>query len=252
MVERLHLDQELVHHPAGARGHEPAHRALHAVRRRGADSVTRLRDRIDLLDEADRAPFLARRLAESLEERSDPVRGHPEPHRLERGRRDEQEGDARLLGHRLRQVRLPGPRRTFEEDAAPGRATELVPEGPVPEEHVERAEHLVDLRIEPLQIGQPDLDLFRVHRDVRRTTREEWHRDHQPDRDDEEHRRQVDLPREALRDGGESKRPARRVPPPEVGVQRRHDDDRADEALPLRAIALAEHVGAARAERGRA
>src|SRR5207245_7558786 len=106
--------------------------------------------------EADRAPFLARRLSELLEERPDPPGRHPLPHGDERWRGDEHERHARLLRHRLGQEGLPGARRPLEEDAAPWRPAELVPEGRVSQEDVEGPDHLVDLRLQTFDLAESD------------------------------------------------------------------------------------------------
>src|SRR5207248_8961453 len=90
-VERLELDEQLVDDagdpfPAGGGPHAGAS---------GADGV-------DLFDEADRTTLAASRLAEGAEVGADLAVGLAVVHRLERRRRDEEEGDAGLLGHGLR------------------------------------------------------------------------------------------------------------------------------------------------------
>ncbi len=47
------------------------------------------------------------------------------------------------------------------------RAAQLVAERRVAQEHVERAHDLVDLRVQTLDLGEADLDLLGVDRDVR-------------------------------------------------------------------------------------
>src|SRR5918994_6947899 len=161
LIERLHLDQQLVHH-AGAAGPDDVRRnsseACRVWARVQAASIGA--DRVDLLDEADGPALLARELSKPAEERADPGGGHPEPHRLERRTGDEQERHARLLGHRLGQVRLAGSRRALEQDPSTGVPAELVSACGVPEEHVESPAHLVDLVVESANLVQPDLDLF--------------------------------------------------------------------------------------------
>ena len=225
-------------------------RPVHQVPRRGrhAEAVARPADRIDLFDEADRAPFLARRLPQSLEERTDPGRRHPEPHRLQGGRRDEQERHAGLLGHRLGQVRLAGAGRSLEQHAAPRRAAELVAERRVPEEHVERPQHLVDLPVEALDLGEAELHLLRVDRDVRRLAVHQRHQDHQQDREHQDEGGEEDHP--VVGQAGEPDGVVGRVAVPEVRIEHGDDHEQPEHLAPAGAFALREHVGPAPLEQG--
>ena len=110
----------------------------------GAHAAPGGADGVDLLDEADGAALPAGRGAQGLEVGPDLAVGLAVVHGLERRRRHEEEGDARLPGHGLGQVGLPGPGRPFEEDGPPGRAAHLLLEGLVGEEQVEGLDHLVD------------------------------------------------------------------------------------------------------------
>ena len=71
---------------------------------------------------------------------------------------------------------LPVPGWSLEEDAAPRRAAELLAERRVAQEHVERAQDLIDLRVETADLGEPHLDLLRVDHQMRRAAREHRHR----------------------------------------------------------------------------
>ena len=169
-------------------------RASHGVGRRARGAPTTHADRIDLLDEPDRASLLAGDLAQVLEERADPIRRHALPHRLERRSGDEQERDPRLLRHGLREVGLAGAGRAFEQDASARRAAQLVAEGGVAQEHVERTHDLVDLGVQPLDVGEAGFDLLGVDRDVWGPAVEQRHRHHQQDRDQDQEREEQDHP----------------------------------------------------------
>ena len=106
-------------------------------------------DRVDLLDEADRATFFARGLAQRLEVVADLAAGLAVVHRLERGRRDEEVRHARFSRHGLRHVGLAGAGRPFEQDRLARVAAHLLAERLVREEQVERLDDLVLHRTEP-------------------------------------------------------------------------------------------------------
>ena len=96
-------------------------------------------DRVDLLDEADRATLAHRRVAQRLEVAADLAGGGAVHHRLERGRGDEQERDVGLGGHGPGEVGLAGAGRAFEEQAAARPAAHLVGVLAVGQEEVQRA-----------------------------------------------------------------------------------------------------------------
>jgi hypothetical protein len=100
-VEALELDQQLVDDPAGAGGDGAVAAAVQAA--------PAAADGVDLLDEADGPTLLAGRLAQRLEEGPDLAGGHAVPHRLEAGRRDDQERHPGVAGHGLGHVGLPVP-----------------------------------------------------------------------------------------------------------------------------------------------
>ena len=205
LVERLHLDEELVDHSGAGRPHErrhcPSRRSARHLQRTGRQRPGRHRqsasvaaDGVDLLDEPDRSPFTAGCLTEGLEEGPDLDVRHPVPHGLEGRRGDEQERDARLFGHGLGQEGLSGPGRAFEQDAPPGIAAQDLPERRVAQEHVERADHLVDLWGQPNHIGQANLDVFGPDQDVGRPAACQWHQHHQAEQQDQQHRWEPDAP----------------------------------------------------------
>ena len=118
---------------AGPRGRRSTCAASERVIGSGGhrQAAARHRDRVDLLDEADRAALLARGLAQRLEVRADLARGGAVVHRLERGRRDEEERHAGLARHRLGEVGLAGAGLALEEQAAarrcrPSRAAKVL------------------------------------------------------------------------------------------------------------------------------
>ena len=152
LVERLHLDQELVDHAARSLGERlvdlHALAALAAFRPgRHAQSATSRPDRVDLLDETDGATVLPCRLAKRPEERADLDGGHPVEHRLERWCRHEEEGDTGLLGHGLGHERLAGSGRAFEQDPPPWIPSQHVTERRVAQEDVQAADDLLDLSV---------------------------------------------------------------------------------------------------------
>ena len=146
-LEGLQLDQELVHHTGDA--------LAGAV----ALPTTRPTDGVDLLNEADGAPFGAGVLSQPLEEGADLSVRLPEVHRLERRGGHEQERHLRLLGHRLGHERLARSRRALEEHPATGRTAHGVAERPVREEEV-HGPH--DFGLDPVDahhVVEPHLDL---------------------------------------------------------------------------------------------
>ena len=156
-VEGLQLHEQLVDHAGHALG--PA-AAAHAAPG-GADGV-------DLLDEADGAALLAGVLAQLLEEGADLAVGLPVVHRLEGRGGHEEEGDVRLLGHRLGDERLARPGRPLEEHAAAGRAAHGVAEGLVGQEEVDGAHHLGLDRVDPDEVLEAHLGLAGADERVRR------------------------------------------------------------------------------------
>ena len=149
-VERLELDEQLVHHArdALAPGRRP-----HAGARRP--------DGIDLLDEPDGATLLPGRLAQGLEVGADLAVGLAVVHRLEGRRRHEQERHLGLPGHGLGHVGLARPRRPLEEDGPAGGAAHPLLERLVGQEQVEALHDLLDDDRHPLHVGQRRLDLAR-------------------------------------------------------------------------------------------
>ena len=175
-VERLELDQQLVDHTG------------HALTGPVAEPPAGRPDGVDLLDEPDGAAFPACVLPELLEERPDLAIGLPVVHRLEGRRGDEEERDVGLLGHRLGHKRLAGPRRTLEEDAAPGRAAHGVAEGLVSQEEVDGTDHLRLDGVDPHQVLEADGGLTRADQGVRRAARadEGGQHDYSEHQDDDE------------------------------------------------------------------
>ena len=211
--------------------------------------ATRLSDRIDLLDEADSSPLFARGFAQSLEERPDAVGGHPLPHRLERRGRDEHERNTRLLRHRLGQVGLAGARRALEEHPAARRSAELVAEGLISEEDVERPDDLVHLCVQPLDLAEADLHLIGVDGDVGGTAVHERQRNHQEHGSHQQDRRQEDDP--VLGKARHVDRVAGRVAMPQVQIGQTEHDDRAQDPLLLGAFLLAQDIGPSFAQKAR-
>ena len=203
-VERLQLDQQLVDDTGHALV-DAARRDVHVrgtveTHRRGAElahAAARAGDRVDLLDEADRAAFFARGLAQRLEVVADLAAGLAVVHRLERGRRDEEVRDARFLRHRLRHVGLAGSRRTFEQDRLARVAAHRLAERLVREEQVERLDDLFFHRSESDDVVERDIDLTRGVAHVRRTPRTEQRHDEddadEQDREDRQQHLQVGL-----------------------------------------------------------
>ena len=112
LVEGLQLDEQLVD-DAGETFSEPTRLTMRSSWRASGfvvHSRPRHSDRVDLLDEPDRATLLARRLAQLLEEVGDLAVGLAEVRRLDRARGDEQERHAGLTRHGLGHVRLAGAR----------------------------------------------------------------------------------------------------------------------------------------------
>ena len=162
IVERLHLDQQLVDDTAGALGdagafdgggrHVGAGGAVHAAAGHA--------DGIELLDESDGAALFPGDLAEPPEVGADLAGGGAVPHALEGGGGDEQERNAGLAGHGLGGVGLAGAGGTLEEDAAAGLAAHVVAELLVVEEDLEGVLHLAEHRAEALDVVEADVDLL--------------------------------------------------------------------------------------------
>ncbi len=191
----------------------------HRTERRHAHATARAGDRVDLLDEADRAAFLARRLAELLEEVADLATGRAVELVLECGRRHEQERHTRLARHRLRHVRLAGAGRPLEQHALARAAAHHLAERLVPEEEVERLDDLVLHRAEAYDVVERGLDLARVVAHVRRLA----HRHHGHDDDDAEDHHQAERQEDRdlhLGEVGEAQADGIRRPYPPVEVRR--------------------------------
>ena len=90
---------------------------------------------------------------------------------------------------------------------------------------------------------RPDFHLLGVDRDVGRLPVDQGQRHHQHHRDQDQQREQQEDPVVGQR--GQGERVAARVAVEQVPVDEEDDDDRADDALELRALALTEDVGAA-------
>ena len=136
--------------------------AVDAVRvgvRRRAHAAASAGDRVDLLDEADRAALFGRGLAQLLEVVADLAAGRAVVLRLERGRRHEQERHAGLVRHRLGHVRLAGAGRAFEQHALARVAAHHVAERLVAEEQVERLDDLVLDRAEADDVVERDVEI---------------------------------------------------------------------------------------------
>jgi hypothetical protein len=151
-VEALQLDQQLVDDPAGARGD----RAVAAAVQAAAAAA----DGVDLLDEADGPAFGPGRPAQGLEEGADLAGRHAVPHRLEAGRRHEQERHPGVAGHGLGHVGLAGAGLALEQDPPPRVAAEAVLEDGVAEEQVEGLGDLVAQRAQAPDVVQADVDLL--------------------------------------------------------------------------------------------
>ncbi len=229
-VEGLHLHQQLVDdarvHAHAVRAAERAQRPrAPACRRHPRDAAAAPRDGVDLLDEADRSPFVLRRLAQLLEEAAQAHLRHAEVDVLELRRGREQEGDAGLLRHRLGEVRLAGSRRTLEQHAAAGVAAHVLAERLVRQEDVECALHLVDLAVEPDHLVKADLDLLgpdQPHGRLRRQQREDHH--HADPEQGEDAEQGHDHQRVEVREAREGAQPARR-PADHPRVDQRQDED---------------------------
>ena len=238
-VERLELDEQLVHHArdALAPGRRP-----HAGARRP--------DGVDLLDEPDGAALLAGRLAQRLEVGADLAVGLPVVHRLEGRRRHEQEGHAGLASHGLGHVGLPGAGRSLEEDGAAGRATHALTEGLEGEEQVERLHHLLDDHARAFDVGERHVDLTRAVEDVGRAARAE-HR-HEDGAAEEEHQQEGgDV---ALQAGRDVRRAQDHGAPQQGAEQQPGGDDSETGRDPAEAqvpvpLALHRHVGHRAAQR---
>ena len=146
-VERLQLDQQLVDDAGDALARRAAVDLAVQVEATGngvdAHAAAGAGDGVDLLDEADRAALFAGGLAQRLEVVADLAAGLAVVHRLERGRRHEQERHAGLARHGLGHVGLAGAGRTLEQDRLARVAAHLLAERLVAEEQVERLDDLV-------------------------------------------------------------------------------------------------------------
>ena len=158
-------------------------------------------DRVDFLDETDRAALAPRRLAQRLEVGADLAGGGAVVHRLERGGRDEQERHAGLPRHRLGQVGLSRARRAFEEQPAARGSAHLPAENLVGEEEVDRADHVLLDALDADDVIDADVDLLGAIQHVRRAAgahrgaegHREHHREEHDDGDEEGvHGRQAD------------------------------------------------------------
>ena len=213
VVERLQLHEQLVHDTAHAlachRSVEDRGRSGDGVRRRKpleatardgrrhrhgrgrhGQAATRHGDRVDLLDEADRSALLARSLAQRLEVGADLARGGAVVHRLERRRRDEEEGDASLGRHRLGQIGLARAGLALEQESPSRGSAHLGCERLVREEEVERADHVVLDVVDALDRVEGDVDLLRPIGHVRRTARAHRGTDEDTDEGEEEQPRE--------------------------------------------------------------
>ena len=186
LIERLQLDQELVHdtRDAFARGAalDVGRPVQELVERRAPHAAARAGDRVDLFDESDRAALFARGLAQLLEVVADLAAGLAVVHRLERGGRHEQVGHARFPGHRLRHVGLAGAGRPFEQDRLTRVAPHVLAERLVPEEEVERVHDLLADGPDADDVVHRDVDLARVVTDVRRLPGRHHRHDRSPHR----------------------------------------------------------------------
>src|SRR6187397_2591493 len=99
-------------------------------------------DRVELIDEADRAAVLACRLAQRPEEHADLALGCSLKARLERGRSGEQERHARLRGEGLCGVGLSRAGATLEEQASARSAAHLTGEPGMAQEQLQRPDDL--------------------------------------------------------------------------------------------------------------
>ena len=249
LVERLELDQQLVHDAGDAFARRAALdlrvAVQHVVERRAAHAAAGAGDRVDLLDEADRAALFARRLAQLLEVVADLAAGLAVVHRLERGGRHEQVGHARFPRHRLGHVGLAGARRTFEEDRLARVAAHVLAERLVAEEQVERVDDLLAHRPDADDVVHRDVDLARVVPNVRRLPgRHHRHDDHDAEqRDQPERQEDLHLPRRQAREA-EADRVRGADPVVEVHADRREPDEELPEAAPAGALPAAGDVDA--------
>ena len=245
IVEGLHLDEELVHDPAGALAHHrPVDReGTTSAGRHGAHATPRHGDGIDLLDEADGTAFAAGLLAEGLEEGADLAGGGPVPHRLEGGRRDEQERHPRLLGHGLRHVRLAGAGWPLEQHPTAGTAPHANPVGLVVGEHLEGVADLVRHLAEADHVIEGDVDVLGRDDRVRRPSVAE-HRQ-QDDRPQQQHDGDARQPEHGIgRQGelGEDRLPGEE-PPPQPACGDGEDEAEARQALLSISLALRRPIG---------
>ena len=203
LVERLHLHEQLVDAhvqvtaaAAVVRVHGPARRHCSAgspsrppqcmwsdsganaapasgvgaktVPRPVETSRTAAADRVELVDEADRAALLQRDLAQRAEVRADLAGGGALEAGVEGRAGREQERHVGLGRERLRRVRLAGARRALEQDAATGLAAQVLGEVTVGQEQVERVHDLVADGVDPDDVGQSDVQLLGPVDHVRR------------------------------------------------------------------------------------
>ena len=192
------------------------------------------RDRVDLLDEADRSTFAPRCLAQRTEVGADLACRRAVVHRLERRRRHEQEGHPGLAGHRLGHVRLAGSRQPFEEQPSPGSPAHLAGERAMREEQVEGTDHVLLDGIDPLDVVEGHADLFGPERDVRRPPgsdgRAEQHHDH---REQQQHRHHHErLQRRQLQREEIDRVPDQQPPPQPRRGQRKDEGESPEAALP--------------------
>ena len=161
-----------------------------AERRGSHYAAAGLADRIDLLDETDRAAFLTRGLLEGAEESADLPGRHPEPHRLECRGGDEEEGNSGFCRHGFCEVGLSGSRLPLEQDAPAGVPPQLLAEGPVRQEDLEGAGHLLEDEVDAAHVVEPEPDLLGRETNVGRAPVDEGHGQHEPEHDEDEHREQ--------------------------------------------------------------
>ena len=134
------------------------------------------------------APPSRRAAARSARKYADLAVGLAVVHRLEGRRRDEQEGHARLARHGLGHVGLAGARRPLEQHTAARGGAQLLANGVVREEQVQRADDLFAHDIATDDVVQPGLDVVGAVEHVRRTARgphrHEQHERQEPDDDE--------------------------------------------------------------------
>jgi hypothetical protein len=181
-------------------------------------------DRVELVDEADRAAVLAGRLAQRPEVVAHLACGGTLQPGLERGRRGEQERHAGLRRERLGGVRLAGARTTLEEQAAPRPAAHLALEAAVRQEQLERLHDLVLDDVDADDVGEPGVDLLRPDHLVRRPARDDElageHHDEGAEEDRRHQHHRVDV-----RHVEQVQRVADEDPVPEVRHHRAAPDD---------------------------